>query len=290
VFHFDRQVTFRGAGGVQLVGDSVGPEDGAPIVFLHGGGQTRGSWGSTAATIARSGFRAITLDHRGHGDSGWPEDGNYDLTAFAGDVTAVAAQLGRPPIVVGASLGGLAGLLAADALHALVLVDVAPRLEEEGVRRIIDFMFTGLDGFESLEAAADAIAAYLPHRKRPRDLSGLARNLRQGADGRWRWHWDPRFVRRPSRDPGFTPERLQAAARALAIPVLLVRGRMSDVVSEESVRELRELVPHAEYVDVAGASHMVAGDDNDAFSSAVVEFLRRCVPATPAASRALPST
>jgi pimeloyl-ACP methyl ester carboxylesterase len=116
---------------------------------------------------------------------------------------------------------------------------------------------------------------YLPHRKRPRDPSGLARNLRQRADGRWYWHWDPRFVQRPSRDPSFTHERMQAAARALTIPTLLVRGRMSDVVSEESVRELRALVPHAEYADVAGAAHMVAGDDNDAFSAAVIAFLSR---------------
>jgi pimeloyl-ACP methyl ester carboxylesterase len=268
-------VSFRGAGGIRLVGDAIGPEDGSPVIFLHGGGQTRGSWGDTAAKIGRAGSLAISLDHRGHGDSEWPADGNYDLTSFAGDVREVAAQLGRAPVVVGASLGGLAGLMAGEALRALVLVDVAPRLEEEGVAKIIAFMQTGLDGFDSLEAAADAIAAYLPHRKRPRDLGGLAKNLRQGSDGRWSWHWDPRFVRRKTGDPSFSRERLQAAARALTIPTLLVRGRMSDVVSEESVRELRELVPHAEYTDVAGATHMVAGDDNDAFSAAVIAFLSR---------------
>jgi pimeloyl-ACP methyl ester carboxylesterase len=281
MFHSARPVTFRGAGGLRLVGDAVGPEDGAPVLFLHGGGQTRGSWGTTAARIARSGVLAISLDHRGHGDSEWPaasDAGAYDLSQFAGDACAVAAELGRPPVVVGASLGGLAGLMAegehGPVLRALVLVDVAPRLENEGVSRIIGFMQSGLDGFASLEAAADAIAAYLPHRKRPRDLSGLAKNLRE-RDGRWHWHWDPRFVRRTSGDPSFSRERLQAAARALRIPTLLVRGRMSDVVSEESVRELRDLVPHAEYTDVAGAAHMVAGDDNDAFSAAVVSFLAR---------------
>ncbi|MBZ0231264.1 MAG: alpha/beta hydrolase [Deltaproteobacteria bacterium] len=249
-----------------------------PVVFLHGGGQTRHAWGGTAAAVARSGAYAISLDHRGHGDSGWPADGNYDL-AFAEDVRAIARQLGRPPVVVGASLGGLAALMAegelGPLLRALVLVDVAPRLEQDGVARIINFMATGLDGFASLEDAADAIAAYLPNRKRPRDLGGLAKNLRQRDDGRWHWHWDPRFIRRDRGDPTFAVERMEAAARRVQAPTLVVRGRMSDVLTEDGVRALRALIPHAEYVDVAGAAHMVAGDDNDAFTSSVIGFLGR---------------
>jgi pimeloyl-ACP methyl ester carboxylesterase len=198
------------------------------------------------------------------------------LTSFASDVVAIAQQLGTPPVVVGASLGGLAGLMAegehGPVLRGLVLVDVAPRMEQSGVSRIIGFMQTGLDGFDSLEAAADAIATYLPHRKRPKDVSGLAKNLRQRADGRWHWHWDPKFVRRDGPDPSFSKERLSAAAAKLTIPTLIVRGRMSDVLSEDGVRELQEIVPHASYVDVA-AAHMVAGDANDAFTDAVVGFL-----------------
>lgn len=269
-------ISFRGAGEVVLAGDARGPVDGPPVVFLHGGGQTRHSWGTAAAVVARAGARSIALDHRGHGDSGWPADGDYNLETFAADVCAVAAQLGRPPAVVGASLGGLSGLMAegerGPALSALVLVDVAPRMEQAGVQRVVSFMETGIDGWASLEEAADAIAAYLPHRPRPRDLGGLAKNLRRGDDGRWRWHWDPRFVRRTRSDPGFSQARLEAAARRISIPTLLVRGKASDVLSETGARELRGLIPHAAYVDVA-AAHMVAGDDNDAFTDAVIEFL-----------------
>ena len=272
-------ISFTGAGGVRLAGDAWGAPDAMPVVFLHGGGQTRHAWGGTAAAVARSGAYAISLDHRGHGDSGWPADGNYDLATFAEDVRAIARQLGRPPVVVGASLGGLAALMAegelGPLLRALVLVDVAPRLEQDGVARIINFMATGLDGFASLEDAADAIAAYLPNRKRPRDLGGLAKNLRQRDDGRWHWHWDPRFIRRDRGDPTFAVERMEAAARRVQAPTLVVRGRMSDVLTEDGVRALRALIPHAEYVDVAGAAHMVAGDDNDAFTSSVIGFLGR---------------
>ena len=279
-------IEIRGAGGLILRGDAWGPPGGAPVVFLHGGGQTRHAWGTTAQRFARAGAYVLAMDHRGHGDSDWPAPGalhgDYDLETFAGDVRAIATHLGRPPAVVGASLGGLAALLAEGEreparplLRALVLVDVAPRMEQAGVSRVISFMHSGLDGFASLEEAADAIAAYLPHRKRPRDVGGLAKNLRQGHDGRWRWHWDPRFVRRERGDPSFQQARMNDAARALRIPTLVVRGRMSDVLSDDGVRELREMVPHAEYADVAGAAHMVAGDDNDAFSAAVIDFLAR---------------
>ena len=281
-----RSIAFRGAGGIALIGDAVGDPSAPPALLLHGGGQTRHAWGGTARVLARHGFHCIAIDHRGHGDSGWPEEPDYNLETFATDVVEIVAQLGRPPLVIGASLGGLAALLAegerGPILSGLVLVDVAPRLEIAGVQRVVGFMQRGIDGWATLDEAADAIAAYLPNRARPRDTSGLQKNLRQGPDGRWRWHWDPRFVRRDRGDPGWSRARFDAAAHRLTLPTLVVRGRMSDVLSEEGVRDLLALVPHAKYADVAGAAHMVAGDDNDAFTSAVVEFATQIARSRPA--------
>lgn len=256
------------------------------MVLLHGGGQTRHSWGSALSALADSGWCAFSVDLRGHGDSDWAEDGDYSLDAFAGDVTAIARSLGTPPALVGASLGGIASLAAVGEQRAervacaVVLVDVAPRIEVAGRERIGAFMTERVDdGFGSLEEVADALQRYNPHRPRPTDLSGLKKNLRQRDDGRWHWHWDPAFVngRFGASDETRTSlvdgDRLQQAARAIEEPTLLVRGRMSDLLSMEGVRELLELVPHAEFVDVAGAGHMVAGDRNDAFNDAVVRFL-----------------
>jgi pimeloyl-ACP methyl ester carboxylesterase len=163
---------------------------------------------------------------------------------------------------------------------ALVLVDIAPRIEQDGAQRIVSFMLARPDGFASLDEAADAVAEYQPHRKRPRDVRGLEKNLRLGTDGRWRWHWDPRFlagVGAPS--SGDTPGRLDAAARALDAPTLLVRGRLSDLLSEEGARHFLELVPHARYTDVSDAGHMVAGDRNDVFTRAVIDFLAEALGA-----------
>jgi non-heme chloroperoxidase len=268
---------------LQLVGDGYGDPHAPPVLLLHGGGQTRHAWASTARALGAGGFYAVALDQRGHGESEWATEGRYDLDAFAEDLRVVAHALSRRPIVVGASLGGLAALLAegeaqAPVLSALVLVDVAPRLELPGVARIVQFMTAHPDGFPSLEAAEAAVAAYLPHRPRPRDTRGLEKNLRRGADGRYRWHWDPRFVRQ---EHGLTPEqfmdRMLHSASRLSLPTLLVRGRLSDVLSEEGSREFLDLVSHAEFVDVASAAHMVAGDRNDRFTEAVLDFLgRRC--------------
>ncbi|NNE12092.1 MAG: alpha/beta hydrolase [Ilumatobacter sp.] len=273
----------RGAG-VDLAADIAGREGDPPVLLLHGGGQTRHSWGSAAAALADAGHRAITVDLRGHGHSNWSPDGDYRIERFAADVVALSDGLGRLPALVGASLGGLAALVAVGESErpiatSLVLVDIATRIEAEGRTKIQNFMRAGMRGFDTLDDAADSIAEYIPHRPRPTDLSGLRKNLRQRGDGRWYWHWDPRWITNEDGVDGqrglVNAERLREAARRIEIPTLLVRGRMSDIVSDESVRELRELVPHAEVVDVSGAGHMVAGDKNDAFNSAVLDFVRR---------------
>jgi pimeloyl-ACP methyl ester carboxylesterase len=276
---------FAGSEGNRLVAGRVGQWPVARhALLLHGGGQTRHAWGKTASELAHEGWTAFCLDQRGHGDSAWVESGHYDFEDFAADVGAVAgalrAQAGMAPVLVGASLGGLASLLAIGnglcEARGLVLVDVAPKINHDGVARIRGFMGERLEeGFATLEDAAAAIAAYLPHRPKPRSLDGLKKNLRLGSDGRWRWHWDPRFMKGPRPVSGHThetEEKLAAAARRIRIPVLLVRGGSSELVGEDEVRQFLDLVPHASYVDVAGARHMVAGDHNDAFTRTVMDF------------------
>ncbi len=281
-------IEFTGRDGNRIAADRAGDPADPPVVLLHGGGQTRHSWGTTLNALADKGWCAYAVDLRGHGDSAWAADGDYSLDAFAGDVLAIVRTLPQPPPLVGASLGGVASLAAIGehpdqhVARALVLVDVAPRMEEQGRMRIGAFMMEHMDdGFGSLEDVADAIAAYNPHRPRPTNLRGLEKNLRRHDDGRWYWHWDPAFIggrlggADETRASLIDPERLQDAARALTVPTLLVRGRSSDLLSEEGAQELLALVPHAELVDVAGAGHMVAGDRNDPFNDAVVTFLDR---------------
>ena len=284
VITFDVTDDLSGEGGLRIEADAYGDASARPVLLLHGGGQTRHSWGSTAATLATAGWYAVAYDQRGHGASGRSPSGHYEPGRFAEDLVEIATTFEQPPVVVGASLGGLAALLAEGVLApglfaGIVLVDITPRQEREGVNRIVSFMLDrAVEGFGSLDEAADAVAAYQPHRNRPRDHSGLQKNLRLDADGRWRWHWDPELF---NSDNGLhaaqEPGRFVAAAAQLTLPTLLVRGKLSDLVSEETAQEFLELVPHAQFVDVSGAGHMVAGDRNDAFNAAVIDFVQRHV-------------
>lgn len=279
-----RTVEYAGIDGITLVADEWSPAADASgelptVLMLHGGGQNRHSWHKTGQSIADRGFHVVALDTRGHGDSDRSPGADYALETLTADVLAVLAAIERPAVLIGASMGGLTGIMVADQAGAarvrkLVLVDVVPRYEKAGSARIRDFMFGNIDGFDSLEQAADAVAAYLPHRPRPASPQGLKKNLRL-RDGRWYWHWDPALLTKPGDDPALRTEKLEAAAVGLDIPILLIRGRLSDVVSTAGVQDFLAKVPAAEFVELSGAGHTAAGDDNDAFSAAVVEFVSR---------------
>ncbi|ALS67943.1 MULTISPECIES: alpha/beta fold hydrolase [Pandoraea] len=275
-----RKTTFLGGTHNRLTADVGGNPASAPVLLLHGGGQTRHSWRQTQLELIAAGFFVVSLDARGHGDSEWIANADYSSDAQIQDIIAVAKAIGRPPALVGASMGGMNALMACGEhpgiASALVLVDVTPRLEMGGVDRIRAFMHANLDGFSTLDDAADAVAAYNPARPRPRNPDGLRKNLRQHQDGRWYWHWDPRiFADDPRTKLHGLAQRMLTAAERLRLPALLVRGGESDVVGQEGVDELRAHIPHLEYADIAGAGHMIAGDRNDAFTNTVVGFLGR---------------
>jgi len=285
-----KAITFKGASGNDLVGEIYG-EQGSPVLLLHGGGQTRHAWRKTGDTIARMGRVAYAVDQRGHGDSEWVKDGAYNFPNFAEDAVALADAIaerhgGARPVTVGASLGGMASMLAAGGVRqapaeppfsAVVLVDITPRVDLDGVAKVQGFMREhAYEGFATIDEAADAVAAYLPHRPRPKSNEGLKKNLRLHPDGRWRWHWDPRFLdgrRRVGPGGGEVEELMVGAAQRIKVPTLLVRGASSELVQEQHAKDFLKLVPHATYVDVSGARHMVAGDKNDQFADAIKGFL-----------------
>lgn len=270
--------SFTGAQGQRLAAACFGA--GPPVLLLHGGGQTLTAWTRTARALSELGYLAIAYDQRGHGESEWSPAGAYGFGDFAADLVSVTRQLPEPPALIGASLGGLAGLLAEGELNpggltSLTLVDITPTMRPEGVAHILGFMKAHLtDGFGSPEDAAEAIGDYLPHRPRRTATVSLHRYLRLDEDGRYRWHWDPRFIDAVTQDPpSQSAERFTAAARRLRLPVHLIRGASSNLVTEAEARHFLDLVPDARYSDIAGAGHMVVGDRNDIFTSTIANFL-----------------
>ncbi len=263
-------------GQVDLAVSTYGDPSHPLIILSHGGGQTRYSWKKTAEILAGKGYYAFAYDHRGHGDSGWSQDGFYNTELFGKDQWQVAQSFDQKPILVGASLGGLSSMLvegefAKGTYKAIVLVDVTPTLNRDGANAIFEFMSQNMqEGFATLDEAADVIAEYTG-RPRQDDTSGLAKNLRQ-REGRWFWHWDPNFITIRERRMK-TPDRMINAAKNIDCPIFLVRGKLSDLVEKEHVKTFLELVPHAKYVDVEEARHMVAGDKNDIFTDELLNFI-----------------
>jgi pimeloyl-ACP methyl ester carboxylesterase len=265
--------------GVRLAAHAYGNPEHPPVILSHGGGQTRHSWGETAEALAAKSWYAVSYDHRGHGDSSWSEDGDYHIERFVEDQRELATRFAGKPVLVGASMGGIAAMLvegeaSEEIFHSIILVDIVPRMDQAGAIDIIRFMGTRLEeGFATLEEAADIIAEYTG-RPRRKDVSGLNKNLRLDEDGRYRWHWDPNFVlQRDSFNKLSNPDRVAEAVQQITLPMLLVRGQMSNLVTEELAQDFLKMVPHAQYVDVADAHHMVAGDRNDVFSKAILDFL-----------------
>jgi pimeloyl-ACP methyl ester carboxylesterase len=270
---------FKVEGGLALAADVGGDPAGVPVVLLHGGGQTRHSWQNVFDRLVSSGHHVVALDARGHGDSNWDPKGDYSIDALVSDLRSVLAQTPSLPILVGASMGGMTALAAiGEATHpiarALVLVDITPMINIEGTEQIAAFMRANGDGFISVEEAADAVAKYLPHRPRPSSTAGLSRNLRK-REGRFFWHWDPRLISPDGHDRLAVQSRLEAATRQLRVPTLLIRGDQSNIVGDEQVAHFRALAPSAEYINVTGAGHMVAGDRNDAFNQGILAFIAR---------------
>lgn len=271
------QFEIHAPGSVTIVADAAGPKDGPLVILLHGGGQTRNTWRETVAHLSDLGYRAISMDQRGHGDSSYAPDGNYTPDSFKSDLLAVMDSLSGPPVLIGASLGGIvslftAGEIAPHRVRGLVMVDVAVQTNPYGTKRIQDFMMANPDGFASVDEAADAVAAFSTDRPRPRDTSGLMRNLRKRGD-RYYWHYDPEFLPVWHKAHIAARNRLEAAARALTIPTLLVHAGRSEVIGEDEVADLQRLIPQLDYVRIEQAGHMVMGDKNNTFNQAIVSFL-----------------
>lgn len=270
--------------GIELVGDAFGSPSDPKVVFLHGTGQDRRAWAATAEALGSAGWFAVTVDLRGHGDSGWSADGGYGTDRFTADLTAMVDSIGRPAALVGSSLGGRTAMVAAGEAAtplatSLVLVETAARLDDGGAARIGTFLRQHLDGFGDLDEVADAIASYRGTPRRPTDPVRLQQVVRRRDDGRFHWLWDARII---VRDGEIVQHRSEAehirtadAARAITVPTLLLRGEHSDLVTAQAAAHLLELIPHCEHAEVAGMAHMIAGDRDEQLQRYVTEFLDR---------------
>ena len=272
-------LNFKVGAGLQIEATASGDPSDDLVILLHGGGQTRHAWGTTTKKLSETGFYALAIDLRGHGDSDWSPNGDYAIENFRDDLISIIKQVGKPASLVGASLGGMISLSTAgdqnlcEYCNALIMVDIGINPNEDGSNEILNFMRSGSNGFGSIEEVSSAISKYLPHRQKPKDYSGLKKNLRLNHDGKYYWHWDPKFVDAISKDKIAYRKRLKNYASFVRVPTLLIKGALSNVLTQQEVDDFLKIMPHTEFVEIDKAAHMIAGDRNDIFANSVISFL-----------------
>jgi non-heme chloroperoxidase len=270
-------VSYKGDG-LALSGEAFGDPEAAPVLFFHGGGQSRNAWRGSARQVAEAGFYGITFDLRGHGESGWAAYGDYHVEAFARDVEVLLAQFTRRATLVGASRGGQAALIGGSRhparIRLIMLADVAPDMPDDGIDGIRQFFAEGARGYDSLDAASDALSHHLDQ-PRVADPARLARSMRQDDKGRWHWHWDPAAGNDEFLHPPSENEAVVAAAARVTSPLVMVRAELSHLVNDTNTARFKVLAPHLDVLTAPGAGHMFTADRNDAFAAQLLAQLAR---------------
>jgi pimeloyl-ACP methyl ester carboxylesterase len=272
-----RHVQYQGDG-LKLAGSAFGEPANPPVLFFHGGGQSRNAWLGSARKVAEAGYYGISFDLRGHGESDWAADGDYLLDAFGRDVEKLLTQFHHPVTLVGASRGGQSVLVGGSRhpqrVRLIMLADVAPDMRDEGVDGIRAFYAQSIEGFATLDDAAESLARHLDQ-ARLADASKLARSMRQDDAGRWHWRWDPLTGHPAVLNPPSDTESLLAAAARVTCPLVMVRAELSHLITDSGVDHFKQLAPQLQVVMAPGVGHMFTSDRNDSFAAQLLDWLER---------------
>ncbi|PZC44367.1 MAG: non-heme chloroperoxidase [Chloroflexi bacterium] len=249
------------------------------VVLLHGFAQSAHSFDFVSLSLADR-FHVLALDFRGHGESDWSDSEDYTRESMQKDLEDFVIKTNSAPvIIVGLSLGGTIGYQYTAAnqklVRSLVIIDVAPRLQESGVQRVRKFV-ENKDYFDSIEEMVSAVQVFRPDRTKNQIVASVMRNAKQHADGRWSWKYDPVLKRQTSRYEQTEKDRMQLwkSLESITCPTLFVRGAESDVVSAETATELVSRMQNAIEVTVNGAGHLVTTDNPIGFIESIDPFLK----------------
>lgn len=264
--------------------------EGTALLFIHGFSNEAHIWDEFAAGLAPY-YRVLAMDLRGHGDSDWHPQGNYEYSEHVNDVLSLLDHLGIERVVIVAhSLGGRVAMLLAEQAAArvagLVIVDSAPEIDRRGAVRIS--MDTAQNTDPSFERVSDyeTMLAHAYPAATPKAIASMARHgLKQRDDGRYVLKMDTalrRFVggdgEGPDAETLATMEAERSAAmwkglEALECPALVVRGAASDIVSPETAdRMADEVLKRGKLAVVAQAGHSVMTDNPEGFAEALNAF------------------
>jgi pimeloyl-ACP methyl ester carboxylesterase len=258
---------YRSDDGLTLYGRDYEPSlrDELPIVCLAGLSRNSRDFHPLALKLTADGQRVITLDYRGRGQSDWDDNkANYNIAREAQDVISALDYLGIPRAsFIGTSRGGLIlhimAMTARDRIAGIVLNDIGPVIEVEGLRRIRDY----LSQRSTFATAADVAGALedihgkeFPALRAP-DWLGMAEALYRQTDAGWTADFDPAVVE-PLKTMDFSvpmPDMWQQYESMRGAPLMIICGEFSTLLEKATVLEMIKRHGTAVSVPALGQGH-----------------------------------
>ena len=257
-----------------------GNSENPTIILIHGIAQTCHSWDFISLGLSEK-YRVIALDLRGHGDSEWAPDKNYNIEAYSDDLHKIIEKLNLNNfILIGLSIGGKTCFTYAsqhlEKIRALAIVDAAPENIQAGYKNMSKFM-KQKDELDSIDEFIDRILKYNPRRSRQQAKGSIIHNIKQMENGKWTWKYDS-FFRTPQKhiqNPDKIAKTLWSRLGKVMCPTLIVRGAQSDLVASEITEKMSNIMNNATIVTVKNAGHLVPGDNPAGFQTAINNFLNK---------------
>ena len=276
---------FESADGLELYYRDYAPAapGGVPVLCLPGLTRNSRDFETIASQLAAR-QRVIAFDFRGRGRSDHdPDRRNYHPAQYAADVWKLVDEvdLGRVALI-GTSLGGMVSVLMhverPGAIAGIVLNDVGPRLDADGIARVVA-------GAGKLPVAADLEGAVAATRE------NYSQAYPDWDESQWRWFADITYRQQPDgrydlnydrnvgvavREglSGLRSDPWELFAKLRDVPVLLVHGKLSDILTDEIVAEMGDAKPDLEVVVVPNRGHAPVLDEAEA-QNAILEFMER---------------
>jgi pimeloyl-ACP methyl ester carboxylesterase len=261
-----------------------------PLILQHGGRDHCRSWDWVAEELAKD-WHVIAPDLRGHGDSAWAPDGNYEMNAFVYDFAQLVHTLGHDQVtIVAHSLGGniasrFTGLYPEKVRRFVNIEGLGPSPKTRAEREAAGYANRFREWIEKRRAAAGRIprrypsieAAYARMKEensfltdeqaRHLTIHGASRN----EDGTWSWKFDPYLNVWPFEDvPEFRTEELWAA---ITCPMLLLYGANSWASNPEKDGRLDVFNNDPKVIEFENAGHWLHHDQFDRFMAEIRAFL-----------------
>jgi 3-oxoadipate enol-lactonase len=277
VFDDARVIDSHDAGVLYTISRGEGP----PIVFAHGVTLSSRVWAKQFESFPAAGFRAIAFDARGHGESKAGESG-HSVENLAEDLKSVLEQLDLHDVVlVGHSMGGMAvqGFVlhhpdvAAARVKGLVLQSTAARMPMSDARRTRGMV-------ERMSGVVPDVGVFM----RQRNLGFLLARIGFG-DEPYASHVEAtrQMLAACSRETFRDASRallsldLTAELPSIALPTLVLVGTHDAITPPRDSRQIAELIPGAELVELPGAGHMLMYERTAEVDARIVDFARRCL-------------